>query len=288
MTVHDGISGQVSDHIESDRIVSTRPEEYPFIRVTHFPWKDSEVNYDRLNDDSYDVTEDGLPMIPLGEVFEVTVWSNQTSIEETYAADCGAKRACRRALKVAKDREIPIWDTIRRLRPEHVSVADTAFETVPGGMSVAVKEVELNESEAEFLEGSFIAFHRGTGVVSWGETREDALKGLEEDVEYFQAAKERGERSGEIVETPDVLGGVPRVDGSRIGVLDIVERIKGPEECVLPVVGAAWFSGVLSVQEVEAALEWAEEHPEQLAELRRERDETREAIQDDDTPDSST
>jgi uncharacterized protein (DUF433 family) len=245
--------------------------------VTHFPWKDSEVDYERLRSGEYDVEEEeGLPLIPLGEVYEVTVWENRGSIEETYIADCGVERACQRALEVAKERGIPAWDTIRRLRPEHVLIAGAAFETIPGDESVAVKELELNESEKEFLESAFVAVHRETGVASWGETREAALEELERDVEYFEAAKARGDRSGEIVETPSVLGGDPRVDGSRIGVLHIVECRESRGEDVSPAVIAAQFSGVLSVGEVEAALEWAETHSERLAEVRRAQDEVRE------------
>lgn len=276
MAIQDGITGHVSDHIESDRIVSIRPVDYPFVRVTHFPWKDTEVDYERLRNDGYDVEKYGLPVIPLGEVYEVTVWSDQGSIEETYVADCGVERACRRALEVAEERGIPIWDTIRRLRPEHIVVAGTAFETVSKDESVAVKKLELNESEKEFLEGSFVAVHRETDVASWGETRETALADLKRDVEYFQATKDRRERSGEIVETPDVLGGDPRVDGSRIGVLHIVERVESRGEGVSLAVIAALFSGVLSISEVEAALEWAEEHPERLAEVRQEHEDAME------------
>lgn len=271
MTVRDGVSGRVSEYIESDRTVSTRPEEYPFVCVTHFPWKDTEVDYERLRSDEYDVEEkEGLPLIPLGEVYEVTVWETRDSIEDTYIADCGVERACQHALQVAEERGIPVWDTIRRLRPEHVLVAGAAFETIPSDESVAVKELELNESETAFLESAFVAVHRATSVASWGETREAALEELERDVEYYDAAKARGERSGEIVETPSMLGGDPRVDGSRIGVLHIVECKGSRGEDVSPTVIAAQFSGVLSVDEVEAALEWAETHSERLAEVRRE------------------
>jgi len=67
----------------------------------------------------------------------------------------------------------------------------------------------------------------------------------------------------EIVETPDVLGGKPRIEGRRISVLHVVDQIQGgrtPEEVTTQ------FD--LTLGEVHTALAYYHEHPEEMRDLR--------------------
>ncbi|WP_160134243.1 DUF433 domain-containing protein [Halococcus salsus] len=69
----------------------------------------------------------------------------------------------------------------------------------------------------------------------------------------------------EIVSTPGVLGGKPRIEGRRIGVLHVVDQIQGgrtPEEMTTQ------FD--LTLGEVYTALAYYHEHPEEMRELREE------------------
>ena len=82
----------------------------------------------------------------------------------------------------------------------------------------------------------------------------------------------------EIVETPEVLGGKPRIEDRRISVLHVVDQIQGgrtPEEVTTQ------FD--LTLGEVHTALAYYHEHPEEMRELRqriaeRERELREEAI----------
>jgi uncharacterized protein (DUF433 family) len=122
-------------------------------------------------------------------------------------------------------------------------------------------------------EEDYIAVDFETGVTAWGDTKEKALLSLGKNWIIYRQA----ERSGEIVSTEDTLGGDPRVDGSRIGVEHIVNMSEEVESLAEL---AASFSGVLSIQEVKNALEWAEKHPETMDEIRRERELFREFIRE--------
>lgn len=82
------------------------------------------------------------------------------------------------------------------------------------------------------------------------------------------------DRSGEIVETDGVLGGDPRIDGTRLGVLHIVATYEREGSIVET---AAQYGG-LTVDEVRSALAWADEHPDHLERLRAERELLREWI----------
>jgi uncharacterized protein (DUF433 family) len=67
----------------------------------------------------------------------------------------------------------------------------------------------------------------------------------------------------EIVSTPEVLGGKPRIEGRRIGVLHVVDQIQSgrrPEEVTTQ------FD--LTLGEVHTALAYYHEHPEEMRELR--------------------
>jgi uncharacterized protein (DUF433 family) len=67
----------------------------------------------------------------------------------------------------------------------------------------------------------------------------------------------------EIVSTPEVLGGKPRIEGRRIGVLHVVDEIQSgrtPEEVTTQ------FD--LTLGEVHTALAYYHEHPEEMRKLR--------------------
>jgi uncharacterized protein (DUF433 family) len=67
-----------------------------------------------------------------------------------------------------------------------------------------------------------------------------------------------------IVKTPDVLHGKPRIEGTRIGVLQIGTQIRQQDLSIKDV--AAQFD--LDTAQVEAALEYYDEHPELMETLR--------------------
>lgn len=78
------------------------------------------------------------------------------------------------------------------------------------------------------------------------------------------------ESNARIVETPDVLGGRPRVAGTRIGVQHIWASYERGDtaadiaEHVYPSVSEA---------DAAAAIEWAQDHPDRVTAIRRENDE---------------
>lgn len=248
----DGISGRVSEHVKSSRIVDVQPEEFAYIRVTHRPYEDQYIDYDAT-------TDVNLTHIRLGETYEISIWEGK-EITDAYVPIRGGSRACERAIAIAAENDLVVWDTIVRLRPETFVWEGEGFETVPGAYRHGVRHSHQGSTDEDY-----IAVDRETGVVSWGYLREDALERLDRDVDLY----EEGERSGQIVETEGVIGGKPRIDGSRIGVLHIVQR---DEKYASIVETAARFSGVLTVEEARSALEWADEHPREIRRLREERE----------------
>jgi uncharacterized protein (DUF433 family) len=80
----------------------------------------------------------------------------------------------------------------------------------------------------------------------------------------------------DIVRTEGVLGGKPRLDGRRIGVLRVAELVleanRSPEE-VADQLG-------ISLAEVHAALTYYYEHPEEMDDLRQERRDLEEELQE--------
>jgi len=67
-----------------------------------------------------------------------------------------------------------------------------------------------------------------------------------------------------IVKTPDVLHGKPRIEGTRIGVLQIGTQLRDQDYTVDAV--SSQFN--LDTAQVEAALEYYDEHPELMETLR--------------------
>lgn len=138
-------------------------------------------------------------------------------------------------------------------------VAGECLEPVDGSKALGVRPVG-----DESFPNAHVAVHGSSGAASWGATREDAIERVCQDADQVETS----DRTGAIVETPGVLGGAPRVAGSRIGVLHVVAAHDDSGSIVET---AAGFSGPLTVDEARAALGWADAHPAELQRLREER-----------------
>jgi len=81
-----------------------------------------------------------------------------------------------------------------------------------------------------------------------------------------------GASSSRIVSTEDVLGGKPRIDGTRIGVYFVHERVEG--RGLEPKTVADRHD--LDVADVYRALAYYHDHPDEMARIERKRNEIRE------------
>ena len=82
-------------------------------------------------------------------------------------------------------------------------------------------------------------------------------------------------KTSAIVRTPDVLGGEPRIDGTRIGVHMIGESIReGPHTIGTILAGYP----DLSREQVEQALDYYDEHPEEMGEIRERKETTKQHL----------
>jgi uncharacterized protein (DUF433 family) len=72
----------------------------------------------------------------------------------------------------------------------------------------------------------------------------------------------------DVVRTEDVPGGEPRLDGTRIGVFDVYELVVEGEHAPADVADQL----DLSLGEVYTALAYYHEHPEEMREVREQRD----------------
>ena len=77
-----------------------------------------------------------------------------------------------------------------------------------------------------------------------------------------------------VVQTDDILGGEPRIEGTRIGVLDIYELVidggYAPADCADQL--------DLSLGDVYTALAYYHEHPAEMRALRKDREDTKERL----------
>jgi uncharacterized protein (DUF433 family) len=73
-----------------------------------------------------------------------------------------------------------------------------------------------------------------------------------------------------IVKTPDVLGGKPRIEGVRVGVLQVGDLVRELDEDVETVMAELR----LSREQVEAALDYYDDHPDEMDTLRAQREAT--------------
>jgi uncharacterized protein (DUF433 family) len=80
-----------------------------------------------------------------------------------------------------------------------------------------------------------------------------------------------------IVKTPDVLHGKPRVEGTRIGVFMLGESIREGGQSVEEILQEY---PDLSHEQVEAALDYYDHHPDEMDALRAEEEETIERLHD--------
>lgn len=144
---------------------------------------------------------------------------------------------------------------------------DESLWSVDGPLAVGVRP-----TSTEGFPDAHVALHRPSGAGAWGASRDEAVEAAVRDA----ARVTTPERTGTIVETDGVLGGDPRVAGSRIGVLHVVNAYDDSGSILET---AASFSGPLSVDEARTALEWAAEHPDAIHRLREERARIREEIE---------
>lgn len=79
-----------------------------------------------------------------------------------------------------------------------------------------------------------------------------------------------------IVKTEGVIGGKPRIDGTRIGVRFVREQVEG--RGLAPPEVAERYG--LDVADIRRALAYYHEHPEEMRELERRREETLEGIEE--------
>ena len=80
----------------------------------------------------------------------------------------------------------------------------------------------------------------------------------------------------EIVRTGDVLGGAPRIEGTRVGVLYVYELVAEGDHSPIDIADQL----DLSLGEVYSALAYYHEHPEEMRELRREQADAESALAD--------
>ncbi|MFC3959059.1 DUF433 domain-containing protein [Halovivax cerinus] len=79
-----------------------------------------------------------------------------------------------------------------------------------------------------------------------------------------------------IVRTEDVLGGEPRIDGTRVGVLDVYELVIDGGYAPADVADQLGRSHA----EIYTALAYYHDHPEEMRHLRRDREETTSTLAD--------
>lgn len=92
-------------------------------------------------------------------------------------------------------------------------------------------------------------------------------------------------RHVEIVKTPDVLGGKPRVEGVRVGVLQVGDYVRELGMDIETVMDELR----LSREQVEAALAYYDDHPDEMQTLRAQREASfRRMEQRNPTPDELT
>lgn len=86
-------------------------------------------------------------------------------------------------------------------------------------------------------------------------------------------------KSIEIVKTPDVLHGKPRIEGTRIGVRMIGDMVRRSDWTVEEVTSDGHFPD-LTREQVEAALSYYDDHPDEMETLRTQREATFERLRE--------
>lgn len=78
----------------------------------------------------------------------------------------------------------------------------------------------------------------------------------------------------QIVKTPDVLHGKPRLEGTRVGVLQVGELIRQQERSLDEIADQL----DLDISQVRAAVEYYDEHPELMETLRAQKEARQQSI----------
>ncbi|MFC7324131.1 DUF433 domain-containing protein [Halorubrum rutilum] len=79
-----------------------------------------------------------------------------------------------------------------------------------------------------------------------------------------------------VVSTPNVLGGKPRIEGTRVGVYQVGSLVRGHDWSTAAV--AEEFD--LTADEIDAALEYYESNPDEMEAIAEEETEMRERLED--------
>lgn len=115
----------------------------------------------------------------------------------------------------------------------------------------------------------WVAVDEDTGAEGRGRTREEAL-------EHLDAAVARHDGVA-IVKTPDVLGGKPRIEGTRMGVFLLGERVREGGQSVDDLLRSYPH---LDRAEVSAALAYYDAHPEAMDVIRKGREATKRRLEE--------
>lgn len=164
-----------------------------------------------------------------------------------------------------------VWDSVDWSCPSDdcdggLELIDTRVRGLPADSDALDESVDLDDPEA-YVRLTEAQSPTVPVVVCY-----DCRSAFEVSFRRLRDPEEYSLPEPRIVETPDMLHGAPRIDGTRIGVEHVMAFYKQgytPEEITLEVYPQ------LSEEHVREAVEWAEEHPERMAELRREKEELR-------------
>lgn len=115
----------------------------------------------------------------------------------------------------------------------------------------------------------WVAVDENTGAEGHGRTREQALEHLDAAVASHEGVA--------IVKTPSVIGGKPRIEGTRMGVFLLGERVRKGGESVDDLLESYPH---LSRTEVSAALAYYDAHPEAMDVIRKRREATKRRLED--------
>jgi uncharacterized protein (DUF433 family) len=118
-------------------------------------------------------------------------------------------------------------------------------------------------------DDEWLAVDENTGAKGHGRTREQAL-------EHLDAAVARHEGVA-IVKTPSVIGGKPRIEGTRMGVFLLGERVREAGESVDDLLESYPHLGRA---EVAAALAYYDAHPEAMDVIRKRREAAKRRLED--------
>lgn len=280
----DGVDAYISEFVDAGGVqfIETRPTDRAYVRVTAFPWEtgrlDPDAPVDASDDEAYISRESVYEVSiwrPVSEAPDETTkwvdddWDGGPVVCETLGPFNGAEPACECAIQTARDTNngVPVWDTILRLRPSHVIIQGTdtgVWDTVSERPDIAVISRPMPDSDV--FDEEWVAIDRDTLVCSWGPAQDEAIDALDRSTDHYErrAADRATSPSPDeyVAVTPDVLGGDPRLSGTRIPVTTLIAAV---ERC--DTIERAASSYGVSIPEVEAVVEWADAHNEDIERL---------------------